>query len=152
MLYLNRKCDCVPRCSHATLPPRFCRIPLRDVDNFILHSRRRRTDHKPLSIAIDQSQLASFFRFPQPSRSSPPLSLPLFLFSSRFCNGRNNLPCVLNDYLYAHRFHFLLSEGGFPIQPNFCLFPAVQTTSIDPILVLDTTLSHGITLSRLHRK
>lgn len=119
MLYLNRKCDCVPRCSHATLPPRFCRIPLRDVDNFILHSRRRRTDHKPPSIAIDQSQLASFFRFPQPSRSSP-LSLPLFLFSSRFCNERNNLPCVLNDYLYAHRLHFLLSEGGFPIQPNFC--------------------------------
>lgn len=148
MLYLNRKCDCVPRCSHATLPPRFCRIPLRDVDNFILHSRRRRTDHKPPSIAIDQSQFASFFRFPQPSRSSPLFLFLYFYFLHAFVMDET----TFRAYSMIISTHIVSTSSYRKEVFRFSRTFAVQITSIDPILVLDTTLFHGITLSRLHRK
>lgn len=100
-LNLNRKCDCgVPRGARATLPPRFCRIPLRDADKFILHSRRRRADHEPPSIAVDQ---LAFFSFSSSalSRSLPslPLSLFLFLFPLRlYVSTKQRSVRILNDY------------------------------------------------------
>lgn len=98
----------------------------RDADKFILHSRPRRVDHKPLSIAaLDQSHVTfpRFFSFVlslslslSHAHTSLPLSLFLFLLRAR-CFLR-----IFNDYQSPCTL-FIYSRLVF-IQPNFsCSLP-----------------------------
>lgn len=111
--------------SSSLLPHSF-----RDADKFILHSRPRRVDHKPLSIAVNQSHVTFPSFFPSCSLSFflPHKSLSLFLYFYLFYVLMLDVSCLYSTIINCRRYHSSIPHLIF-IQSNFsACFPPIKLT------------------------